>query len=167
MARHRRSDAGRPRLAPNEGGRERGMSEPGPIDSVAVAPLDRLAPVPRIVSVGAFDGVHLGHRHLLRRTVERARALDLRALAVTFEPPPPAVLRPDRFAGRLCEPEEKLRSIAATGVDEITIIPFTRDYSRTSPEQFMADLARGTHLRELWVGEGFALGKDRAGDIPR
>ena len=104
------------------------MSEAVQVDSVAVVPLDRLAPEPRIVSVGTFDGVHLGHRHLLRRTVERARELDLRALAVTFEPPPAAVLRPDRFPGRICEPDDKLRAIAAAGVDEITIIPFTRDY---------------------------------------
>ncbi|HEU0115762.1 MAG TPA: riboflavin biosynthesis protein RibF [Thermomicrobiales bacterium] len=143
------------------------MSEAGPIEFVAVAPLAELPPGERIVSVGTFDGVHLGHQHLLRRTVDRAAALGLRSLAVTFEPPPPAVLRPDRFAGRICEPDDKLRAIAATGVDEITIIPFTREYSRTSPEQFMADLGRRTQLRELWVGEGFALGKDRAGDIPR
>jgi riboflavin kinase/FMN adenylyltransferase len=143
------------------------MSESSQIDAVAITPLEELPPGERIVSVGTFDGVHLGHQHLLRRAVERANDLGLRAVAVTFEPPPPAVLRPDRFAGRICEPGDKLRAIAATGVDEITIIPFTRDYSRTSPEEFMADLARGTHLRELWVGEGFALGKDRAGDIPR
>ncbi|HEX5497960.1 MAG TPA: riboflavin biosynthesis protein RibF [Thermomicrobiales bacterium] len=143
------------------------MNEPGSIDFVAVTPLEALPPGGRVVSVGTFDGVHLGHRHLLRRTVERANDRDLRSLAVTFEPPPAAVLRPDRFAGRICEPDDKLRAIAATGVDEITIIPFTRDYSRTSPEQFMADLSRHTHLRELWVGEGFALGKDRTGDIPR
>jgi riboflavin kinase / FMN adenylyltransferase len=143
------------------------MSESGPHDPVVVTPLDALPPGGRVVSVGAFDGVHLGHQHLLRRAVARAAELGLRSLAVTFEPLPPAVLRPDRFGGRVCALDDKLRAIAATGVDEITIIPFSRDYSRTSPELFMEDLSRCTRLRELWVGDDFALGKDRTGDIPR
>ena len=142
------------------------MSEPAPGPPPVVA-LDGLPPTPHVVSVGTFDGVHLGHRHLLRGAVARGRELGLPVAAVTFEPLPPAVLRPDRFAGRICTPAEKLAAIGATGVDAIAVVPFTLDFSRTSPERFMADLAAAARLRELWVGEGFALGKDRAGDVPR
>jgi riboflavin kinase/FMN adenylyltransferase len=122
---------------------------------------------PRIVTIGTFDGVHRGHRELLARAVDRARELGLASLALTFEPVPASVLRPDRFQGRICSPSEKLAQLATSGVDEIAVIPFDLALSRQSPEEFMAQVAARTHLRELWVGEAFALGKDRAGDVTR
>jgi riboflavin kinase/FMN adenylyltransferase len=129
--------------------------------------LENLDAVPRIVTIGTFDGIHRGHRELLARTVDRARELGLASLALTFEPVPASVLRPDRFQGRLCSPTEKIRHLARSGVDEIVVIPFDLGLSRQTPDEFMADVAARTHLRELWVGEAFALGKDRAGDVAR
>lgn len=129
--------------------------------------LDGLDAVPRIVTIGTFDGVHRGHRALLGRTAGRARELGLASLALTFEPVPASVLRPDRFQGRICAPAEKLRHLAGSGVDEIAVIRFDRELSRLTPEEFMADVSARTHLREMWVGEAFALGKDRAGDVAR
>ena len=86
---------------------------------------------------------------------------------MTFEPVPAAVLRPEAFAGRISTPEEKLERLAEAGLDEIVVVPFTSELSRWSPEDFMAWLQEKTGLRELWVGEEFALGKDRAGTVER
>jgi riboflavin kinase/FMN adenylyltransferase len=120
-----------------------------------------------VVTIGTFDGVHLGHHYLLARTIGRGREQAKTSLAVTFEPPPAAVLRPDRFPGRLCTADEKLAELRASGIDEVVTIPFTRELAAHSPEQFMADLLAATRLRELWVGEGFALGRNRTGDVAR
>ncbi|HKG26835.1 MAG TPA: bifunctional riboflavin kinase/FAD synthetase [Thermomicrobiales bacterium] len=129
--------------------------------------LDDLDGSRRIVTIGTFDGIHRGHRELLSRTVERARELGLRSLALTFEPVPASVLRPDRFPGRICAPAEKLRHLAASGVDEVAVLTFDLALSRQTPDEFMALVADRAHVEELWVGEAFALGKDRAGDVPK
>jgi riboflavin kinase/FMN adenylyltransferase len=126
-----------------------------------------LTPASRIVTIGAFDGVHRGHAHLLHRTVARARELGFVSTAVTFEPLPVQVLNPARFAGRICTPPDKLRHIAASGIDEIVTITFDLDLSRQTPEEFLGALVNATGMRELWVGEAFALGRNRSGDIAR
>jgi riboflavin kinase/FMN adenylyltransferase len=122
---------------------------------------------PRIATIGSFDGVHRGHQLLLQRAVARARELEGRSLVLTFEPLPAQVLRPDKFNGRICTAEEKLERLHACGTDEIAVIPFDRELSRQSPETFMSWLNDETGLSELWVGEAFALGKDRVGDVSR
>jgi riboflavin kinase/FMN adenylyltransferase len=129
--------------------------------------LRELPDLPHIVTIGSFDGVHRGHMKLLRETVERAYTLGLPSLALTFEPPPASVLRPERFPGRICSREEKLRLLASSGIDETAVVPFNLDVSQQSPEEFMSEISDKTHLRELWVGEAFALGKNRVGDVPR
>ncbi len=131
------------------------------------AGLSDLPAASRIVTIGAFDGVHRGHQSLLGRTVDRARETGLIATAVTFEPLPAQVLNPDGFMGRICEVGEKRRQIAQMGVDELVTLEFDRAFSRQSPEAFLSDLARSSGLRELWVGEAFALGRNRVGDISR
>lgn len=129
--------------------------------------LDACRPTPRIVTVGMFDGVHVGHQHLLRLTVDRARQLGLPSAVITFEPPPALVLRPSAFAGRLCSAAEKLERLALSGVDEIVTVPFDLELAATSPEAFMAQVQARLSPKELWVGEAFALGKNRAGDVDR
>jgi riboflavin kinase / FMN adenylyltransferase len=121
----------------------------------------------RIVTIGTFDGVHLGHQKLLAQTVARAHELNMGSLALTFEPPPAVVLRPDRFPGRICSPEQKLHRLNASGIDEVSVVPFDRELSQQTPERFMTTIAATTQLRELWVGEAFALGKDRVGNVER
>jgi len=129
---------------------------------VGAADLDR---APRIVTIGTFDGVHLGHRVLLARAVARGHSHAMTTLAVTFEPPPGAVLRPDRFPGRICTATDKLAQLTESGVDQTLVLSFTHEFAQQSPEAFMTRLVETTHLHELWVGEAFALGKDRAGDV--
>ncbi len=131
-----------------------------------ISDLDELAAAPRIVTIGTFDGIHRGHRELLARTVDRARERDLGSLALTFEPVPASVLRPDRFPGRICSPADKLRHLVSSGVDEIAVITFDAALSKQTPAEFMTRVAAQTRVQELWVGDAFALGKDRAGDVP-
>lgn len=126
-----------------------------------------LTPEPRVVTIGTFDGVHLGHQHLLQLAIRRGQELALPTLGVTFEPPPAKVLRPDHFPGRICSVEEKQTYLLASGIDQVMVLAFTREFAQQTPDDFMAELVRRTGLRELWVGEGFALGKNRVGDIPR
>jgi riboflavin kinase/FMN adenylyltransferase len=128
---------------------------------------DELSPGARIVTIGTFDGVHRGHQRLLEQAVRRGEELHLPVTGVTFEPVPMAVLRPEAFGGRISTPQEKLAQLAEAGLDEIVVVPFTHELSRRSPEEFMGWLKEKTGLRELWVGEEFALGRDRTGTIER
>jgi riboflavin kinase/FMN adenylyltransferase len=129
--------------------------------------LRELGPRERVVTIGTFDGVHRGHATLLRATVERARALGLASLAVTFEPVPAQILRPDRFPGRICAVEEKLARLLNAGLDEILVLEFSRDFSEQTAEEFLGALAAAARPVELWFGEGFALGRNRAGNVER
>ena len=113
--------------------------------------LDALSPARRIVTIGAFDGVHRGHAHLLNETVRRARELRYVSTAVTFEPLPVQVLSPARFAGRICPPQDKLTHMAGSGIDEIVTITFDHDLSRQTPEEFLGALVDATGMRELRV----------------
>ncbi len=127
---------------------------------------DPLVPT-AVATIGTFDGVHLGHRFLLERVVERARARGARSLAVTFEPLPPQVLRPDRFQGRLCTPADKRAALLDAGIDRVVVVPFDRATAGMSPEAFVGGIAAREGLVHLVVGDDFALGKDRVGDATR
>jgi riboflavin kinase/FMN adenylyltransferase len=118
-----------------------------------------------VVSIGSFDGVHRGHQRLLRDAVDHAHRRGWRATAVTFEPLPAQVLRPDRFLGRICTADDKQRLIRDSEVDDVKVLRFTSTFAKQSPDSFMETLVRRISVRELWVGEGFALGKDRLGDV--
>lgn len=130
-------------------------------------------PIPRasgglhVVSIGTFDGVHLGHQYLLECALVRAAHLGLPLLVVTFEPNPAQVIRPDRFRGRLNTPAQKLDRLRAAGAREIVVVPFTEELMRESPETFLGQLVAAADPVELWVGEEFALGHNRSGDIAR
>jgi riboflavin kinase/FMN adenylyltransferase len=86
---------------------------------------------------------------------------------ITFEPYPAQVLRPASISGRLTTAAEKLELIRATGADEILVLPFTLEFSRTTAEAFLHKLAGSIRPREVWVGEEFAFGKDREGTLGR
>lgn len=122
---------------------------------------------PYAVTIGRFDGVHRGHRHLIDRTVASARAHGWRSLAITFEPHPEQIFRPDQPASRLTTAPMKEALLAASGVDAVAILPFSLEFSRQTAEDFIAQLAAATRVRELWIGEDFALGHRRAGTAAR
>jgi riboflavin kinase/FMN adenylyltransferase len=119
-----------------------------------------------VVSVGNYDGVHLGHRFLLARVVERAHALGARSLAVTFEPHPTHLLRPG--AGpRLITPTlaERLDLLATTGIDATAVLPFTAAFSQQSAEAFARNvLLQQLRAVEVHEGDNFRFGhRARAG----
>lgn len=142
-----------------------GMS--GPVARV-VDDLDELADTGEYaVTIGRFDGVHLGHRHLIGLTVASARRQGLRSLAITFEPHPEQVLRPDVPAERLTTPAEKAALLAHTGVDVVAVLAFTPEFSRQMPEEFIDRLMATARPRELWVGADFVFGYKRSGTPER
>lgn len=126
-----------------------------------------MEPARRVVTIGTFDGVHRGHQKLIERTRNRAIELGSRSTIVTFEPVPASVLRPDKFSGRICTAGRKLTLLEALDTDEIVVIEFDRELASRSPEDFLAELKDRTGLIELWIGEGFALGRNRVGDVNR
>jgi riboflavin kinase/FMN adenylyltransferase len=117
-------------------------------------------------TIGNFDGVHLGHRKILETVVARARAIDRPSFAITFEPHPAAVLRPDRAPRRIQTLRQKEQAIESIGLDALLVIPFTRDFSLTEPEDFVRDLLRDRlGAAEIYLGAHFAFGRGKRGDI--
>src|SRR5579859_55033 len=119
---------------------------------------------PTIVSVGNFDGVHRGHQHVIREVVRRARETGSKAVAVTFEPHPLRILRPDS-APRLITPQKKKEALLAqTGLDALLVIPFTRDFSMTTAEDFARNILAGRlGAKEVHEGENFHFGHKAQG----
>lgn len=120
---------------------------------------------PTLVSVGNFDGVHRAHAHVLREIVTRARAAGAKAVAVTFEPHPARILRPESGLKLLTPTPEKLRLLEATGIDAVLLLPFGRDLSLMSPREFAEQILRNAlRAREVHEGYNFRFGHKAAGD---
>jgi riboflavin kinase / FMN adenylyltransferase len=121
---------------------------------------------PTVVSVGNFDGVHRAHRQVLSNIVERARELGAKAVAVSFEPHPLRILRPDSILKLITPTPEKARLLKASGIDAVLLLPFTRDLSLMTPQQFAEDiLKQRLHAREVHEGFNFHFGHKAAGDV--
>ena len=121
-----------------------------------------------VLSVGNFDGVHCAHQKVLRTVVKRAREIEAQALAVTFEPHPTKILRPE-VAPRLLTPlAEKLVLLAETGLDAALVLPFNRDLSLTPPREF-ADEVLVERLKAVEVHEGanFHFGHKAEGNVEK
>jgi riboflavin kinase / FMN adenylyltransferase len=128
----------------------------------------RATDLPRggVGTIGNFDGVHLGHRKILETVVARAERIGRPSFAITFEPHPMAVLRPDHTPRRVQTLRQKEEVIAALGVDSLLVIPFTRDFSLTEPEEFVRSLLRDRlGASELYLGAHFAFGRGKRGDL--
>jgi riboflavin kinase/FMN adenylyltransferase len=119
---------------------------------------------PTIVSVGNFDGIHCGHQHVLREMVRRARENHASAVVVTFEPHPFRILRPD-VTPRLITPLSKKEALLAeTGLDALLEVPFTRDFSMTTAEEFARNILAGRlHAKEVHEGDNFHFGHNAQG----
>jgi riboflavin kinase/FMN adenylyltransferase len=123
---------------------------------------------PTITTVGNFDGIHCGHRQVISEVVRRARGTGCTAVAVTFDPHPLRILRPD-LAPRLITPGPvKERLLANTGLDALLVIPFTRDFSMTTAEEFVRQiLCNRLRAREVHEGENFHFGHKAQGTPQR
>jgi riboflavin kinase / FMN adenylyltransferase len=114
---------------------------------------------PRVATVGFFDGVHLGHRRVLRTVVDRASERGARSVAVTFDRHPREVLAPGSEPRLLTSVERKAELIAATGIDELVVLAFDRDFSLIPAEDFVRDvLADGVHAVHVAMGANFTFG---------
>lgn len=121
---------------------------------------------PTVLTLGVFDGLHLGHQEIMRKVVERARAVDAVATAITFDPHPRAVLYPDSAPPMLQTLDQRLANLEVLGIEQTIVIPFTREFSGQPAENFLADIIYDRlQAREVYLGKGFAFGKDRGGNI--
>ncbi len=119
-----------------------------------------------VVVIGNFDGVHLGHRHVVRRARELADADGLRVVAVTFDPHPMAVLRPEHAPLTLTDVERRCVLLHEAGVDDVFVIPFSREIAAWTPEEFIERvLVDGLHAAHVVVGANFRFGAKAAGDV--
>lgn len=125
-----------------------------------------LCPQGSVVCIGAFDGLHLGHRALVRHAVARARALDVTAAALSFEPLPREFFAPGAPPPRLTLPRAKFEGLCGLGADLVGLLRFDADMAATSPEDFVRRvLVARLGAREVHVGPGFRFGHRRAGDL--
>lgn len=120
---------------------------------------------PRVATIGTFDGVHRGHQRLIGHARQRASGLGVPLTVITFDQPPAAVLRPDRFAGAIVPLGRKIELLREAGADEILVLPFTRALSQITATEFMDVLARQAGVVDISTGEGFALGHNREGTV--
>ena len=125
-----------------------------------------LADEPSVVTVGFFDGVHLGHRSVLETTVARARDRALRSVGVTFDRHPREILTPGSEPRLLTTVERKADLIGTTGLDVLLVLSFTDAFSRVPAERFVREvLVDGLHARHAAMGENFTFGHKAAGTI--
>jgi riboflavin kinase / FMN adenylyltransferase len=128
--------------------------------------LTEVVPGPSVVTVGNFDGVHRGHRVLLRRATDAAHDAGARSVAVTFDPHPAAVLRPGTQPAAITSLEERTAALLEAGIDLVLVLPFTRELSSLTPEAFVREvLVDGLQAMRVIVGTNFRFGHRAAGDV--
>ncbi|MFL6374198.1 MAG: bifunctional riboflavin kinase/FAD synthetase [Pyrinomonadaceae bacterium] len=121
---------------------------------------------PTVLTLGVFDGLHLGHQGIMATVVERARATDSIATAITFDPHPRSVLHPGSAPPLLQTLDQRLANFEVAGIEQAIVVKFTREFSLQPAEVFLRDVIHDRlHAREVYLGKGFAFGKGRGGNI--
>src|SRR5579872_1538068 len=119
-----------------------------------------------VLALGNFDGVHRGHRKILDRVHRVAAERGATAVAMTFDPHPPRVVRPDKAPTTLMTNVQKLEALREAGLDGAAIVRFTQEFSRWDPETFVRRvLVDWLRVSEVWVGANFLFGHDRSGNF--
>jgi riboflavin kinase/FMN adenylyltransferase len=119
-----------------------------------------------VVTIGEFDGVHRGHQHIVARAAELGRERGLPVVAITFDPHPDEVVRPGSHPPLLCSARRRAELLAGLGVDAVCVLPFTVEFSRLSPDEFVrAVLVDKLHVAAVVVGEDFRFGHKATGDV--
>lgn len=119
------------------------------------------------LTIGSFDGVHLGHQSVVKQLVEQAHVHGAPAAVITFHPHPALVLGKRIGPYYLTEIEERIALLEALGIDAVIVHPFDLQVARLSAETFMQRLKDALDVQQLWVGHDFALGHNREGDVAR
>ncbi len=121
---------------------------------------------PTVLTLGVFDGLHIGHQRIMETVVERARIAGAVPTTITFDPHPRAVLHPDSAPPLLQTLDQRLANLEVLGIEQAIVIPFTTEFSQQPAENFLTDIIRDRlHAIEVYLGKGFAFGKDRGGNI--
>lgn len=118
-----------------------------------------------VLTIGNFDGVHLGHQALLEAACEIARQPSVPVVVITFDPHPLAILAPERAPARLTTLEERTTLLAAHGADHVIVLRSDRDLLSKTAEQFLKDVVTRCRPRDFVEGGSFRFGRDRAGSI--
>jgi riboflavin kinase/FMN adenylyltransferase len=119
-----------------------------------------------VVTVGVFDGVHRGHQRIVARAVDVAAGMGLPVVVITFDPHPAEVVRPGSHPPMLCTLRRRVELLAGLGADAVCVLPFTLEFSRLGPDEFVRSVL-ADRLRARWavVGENFRFGHRAAGDV--
>src|SRR4051794_31725929 len=121
---------------------------------------------PCVVTIGNFDGVHRGHQALLASVVDVARRRGVPAVAVTFDPHPLAVLRPERAPAVLTTTQDRLRLLEATGLDAVLLLAFTLEFAQWSPQRFVQEVfVDALHAQAVVIGRDTRFGHRNSGDL--
>jgi riboflavin kinase/FMN adenylyltransferase len=121
---------------------------------------------PTVLTLGVFDGLHLGHQLIMRTVVERARALQAVPTVITFDPHPRAVLHPESAPPLLQTFDQKIEAFGVLGIEQAIVVRFTRSFAEIEAEDFLRDVVRDRlHAAEVYLGRGFAFGRNREGNI--
>jgi len=121
---------------------------------------------PTVLTLGVFDGLHLGHQRIMQTVVERARTLRAAATAITFDPHPRAVLHPESAPPLLQTLDQRLANLEVLGIDQAIVIGFSKEFAAQPAEVFLEEIIHDRlHAREVYLGKGFAFGRDRGGNI--
>jgi riboflavin kinase/FMN adenylyltransferase len=119
-----------------------------------------------VLTIGNYDGLHLGHRRIIEKIQEKAFDLNGTSMLMTFHPHPLTILRPDKFIGLITPLHVKKRLIEEAGIDVLIIIPFTDDFRHVTPEAFVDDLlVKKLGIKGLIVGYDFKFGKEGKGNV--
>ncbi|MCC6545009.1 MAG: bifunctional riboflavin kinase/FAD synthetase [Nitrospirae bacterium] len=119
-----------------------------------------------VVTIGNFDGVHLGHQELLKRVIKRADEINAVSVVITFEPHPAKVLRPDKAPCQLISLQEKIELFQSYGINVVICIEFTPEFAGKSPDEFAEEiLCNKIGARVIIVGANYRFGKGQTGDI--
>jgi riboflavin kinase/FMN adenylyltransferase len=121
---------------------------------------------PTVLTLGVFDGLHLGHQKIMRTVVERANAANAAPTVLTFDPHPRAVLHPESAPPLLQTLDQRLANFEVLGIEQASVIPFTPEFADNPADDFLREIIHDRlQAKEVYLGKGFAFGKDRGGDI--
>jgi riboflavin kinase/FMN adenylyltransferase len=121
---------------------------------------------PTVLTLGVFDGLHLGHQLIMKTVVERARAVGAVPTVITFDPHPRAVLHPESAPPLLQTFDQKIEAFGVLGIEQTIVVRFTSEFSNIRAADFLRETVKDRlHAQEVYLGKGFAFGHDREGNI--